>query len=145
MKRLRRYEASLERRLRWCLGRLKDLSNPEAPPPPPDAKETPILRDQPPPEPVPSAEPGPAKVPAREPVPVPPPSPSLAPSPGVGAIIAAGRFSNIDLPYGSKPFGLPTLAHFVEREAPADRAEQKLQKAEARREAKRRKREKLRS
>jgi hypothetical protein len=141
VKRLRRYEASLERRLRWCLDRLEDPSDPEGTAPAPDSKDARTLRDPGPPTPVPPAEPepGPLPVPAREPLPVP------RPSPGVEAIIAAGRFSNIDLPYGNRPFGLPTLADFVERPAPVDRAEQKLQKAEARREAKRRKREKLRS
>lgn len=139
LKRVRRYEASLQRRLRWCLDQLANPSEPEGSTPSPRAKAEPAIPDAPPPEPM------PMMVPEPQPEPQPADSPSAPPSGAVESLIAAGRFSNIDLPYGRKPFGVPTLDMFVEHSAPADRAERKLQQAEARREAKRRKLEKLRS
>ncbi len=143
LKRVRRYESSLQRRLRWCLDQLENPSIPDDSPPPRDPKDVRIGLGDPPPEPEPFPEPEPMAVPAVMPVTA--ALPASSPSPGVEALIAAGRFSNIDLPYGIKPFGSPTLAQFVERPQPVDRAEKKLQKADARREAHRRKLEKSRS
>jgi hypothetical protein len=129
LKRLRRHEATLQRRLRWCLGQLEDPAMPDASPPPRDASTVRIGPDEPP-----------AQEPSPEPV------PSISTSAEIDALIAAGRFSNIDLPYGVKPFGFPTLDQFIDRsESPVDRADRKLQKAEARRDARRRKLEKART
>jgi hypothetical protein len=132
LKRLRRYEASLHRRLRWCIDQLENPEKPEGSPPEPKAVT--ISRVEPPPEP----EPEPVKPPEEA------PSPSR--SPEIEALIAAGRFSSIDLPYEIKPFGLPTLDQFVDHPSTSGiRIERKLQKADKRREARRRKLEKSRS
>jgi hypothetical protein len=129
-KRLRRHESTLQRRLRWCLAQLEDPTLAETSPPR-DASTVRIGGDEPPPE-----------IPAPEPEAV----PLISTAKEIEALIAAGRFSNIDLPYGIKPFGFPTLDQFIDRsEFKVDRAGKKLQKAEARREAQRRKLEKARS
>ena len=73
-------------------------------------------------------------------MPITAPAPSPAPSPEIASLIAAGRFSSVDLPYGFKPFGFPNaLDQFVEVPVPTSRAERKLQKADARRVARERK------
>jgi hypothetical protein len=120
LKRLRRYESALQRQLRWYLEQLGEPSISESPAPRAPEPDRPALDESPPEVPTPSTE------------------VESSPSP----IPAANRFANLDLPFGIRP----TLDQFAEvPEGPLGRAEQKLRKAEGRRDAKRRKLERLRS
>ena len=132
LKRIRRYEASLQRRLRWCVDQLENPEKAEAPPPPRKVKE------------VRSVEP-PAEIPVPDPVANPVAKSALLTASDVDVLIAAGRFSHLNLPFCNQPLNEPTLDKFIEFPVMPTRADMKLQKADNRREAKRRRLEKARA
>ena len=107
--RLRRYEGTLHRRLRWCLAQLEKE--------PPDHRPNPGLK--------------PRWVDEPQPAPQPEPTPAPAPTPARTKPLEAWEATPPHPP--------------EESEARADRREKRLQKAEARREAQRRKLERLRA
>jgi hypothetical protein len=128
LKRIRRYETSLQRRLRWCVDQLENPEKAEAPPPPRKVKEA--RRAEPPPE-----------IPEPEPV----AEPASLTASDVDVLIAAGRFSHLNLPFCNQPLNEPTLDKFIEFPVMPSRADKKLEKADTRREAKQRKLEKARA
>ena len=128
LKRLRRYEGTLQSRLRWCLRQLQAQSPFEAPYP--GLWKAWAGSEEPAPEPLPEVPPIPA--PTAEIMP--------APEPKVGGLKAV--HPPIDLePHEYPPPGeLPNIPAIL-----AARRQAKLRKADARRESKRRKLDKLRA
>jgi len=130
-KRLRRHEATLQRRLRWCLDQLKKRSTGEPSPEPRDASTVRISPE------------GPPSL-AVEPQPI-PPAPPMS-SPDAATRVTNGRISSIDMAIGFQPIPTATLLQSLPLPEPSmSRADRKILKAEARREARLRKLDKIRS
>ena len=121
LRRSRRYEAGLHRRMRWCLDQLRHPSPDQEPPP--GLMTTWLARFEPPPEDMPPA-----------------------PIPATGASTPVERSRDVRPPSNPPPGRMPSIGGAVDIPMiPSARREKKLKRAEARREAERRKLDKLRA